>query len=135
MGIAMLLSGVPHIFIYIIQQGYKNFFKSSFFEFGLVAMCFGIVFMTGQLTIELICIMWGAFDIIRGAFELKDIIPEVKKSKLEIIELFAVIGDIVLGILLCAHMVHGIPLHLIYMGLSYFLIAVKKVLEIVLEKE
>ena len=135
LGWAMLLSGIPYLFIYIIEKGFKNFNKSSYFIFGLVSLCMGIVFMTGEISIELIWVIWGIFDIIRGAFELRDIIPETKENKLEILEMVAIIGDIVLGILLCAHLKHGIPVHLIYMGLSYFMISTKKILDIALFKE
>lgn len=135
LGVATLVSGGAHALIYLLEKGYQTHKKSTYLMLSLLAVCLGIIFIfTEDLTVGQICLIWGLFDIIRSSFELKEVIPEVKENKLQIIEVFISTGDIILGVLLCIHLEHGIQLHLFYFAAAYLLSAVNVLLKIIFEK-
>lgn len=135
LGIATLLSGGAHALIYLQERGFETHKKSVYLMLSLLAACLGIIFIfTESLAVPQICLIWGLFDIIRSSFELKEVIPEVKENKLQIIEVFISCGDIILGILLCIHLAHGIPLHLFYFSAAYLLSAVNIILKMIIKR-
>ena len=101
-GLLILLSSIVHVFLYFFYEGYKRNEKGFYLVLGLIGVALGIIFMCNQKAdIQTVCTVWGVFDIIRASVEIKESIPEIKKSKLEIIEIVISLGEIVLGILLC----------------------------------
>jgi len=131
LGILIILSSVPHILIYIINKK-----KTSYLIIGLVGTAFGILFLaTKDLFIDdQICMVWGCIDICRGTTEIVNIAPTVKKHKSELVEILISLGDIVVGVLLCIHMLGGIKLHLIYLGIAFLITAAKNVTELIIER-
>lgn len=129
MGLMVLLSSIVHILLYFLTEGYKRPEKGFFLVIGIIAFSLGIVFLTTKvMTIPEICLYWGILDIVRSSLEIKDVIPELKENKIEIVELVISFGDIVLGILLCVHLEEGIQLHLYYFGAAFILSAIKYIL-------
>lgn len=124
-GMLVLLSSIVHIVLYFLKDGLKNSSKSYFLVIGIVGLALGIIFMASdEVTIEQICFYWGILDIVRGALEIKGHLPEIKINKLVIVEILISLGDIILGILLCIHLKHGIELHLIYLGAAFIVSAI-----------
>lgn len=146
-GLLVVLSSIVHIFLYFINEGYKNKEKGFFLVIGIVAFSLGLIFMLSgieipgkeeevqALGIAEICLYWGILDIVRSSLEIKDIIPELKENKLNFLELAISIGDIVLGILLCIERGNGIALHLIYLGSAFILTAMKILVQIIIVKK
>ena len=124
LAILILLSSVPHIALYFIHPD-----RLSYLIIGFVGIAFGILFLsTGySFTDDQICMIWGCIDICRGLTEIVVVAPHVKKQKAELIEIALSLGDIVIGILLCIHMLGGIKLHLIYLSIAFFIGAAKNV--------
>lgn len=132
LAILIMLSSVPHIAIYIMHPERK-----SFLIIGLVGTAFGILILTNinMFTDDQICMIWGCIDICRGLTEIIIVAPHVKKNKLELIEIAVSTGDIVIGVLLCIHMLHGIRLHLIYLSIVFFISAIKNVYDFFMERK
>ena len=135
LGLLVLGGSLPHLLIYFITGGYKSTSKTCLLVVGIIGFALGFVFVYSEtMTLEEICLYWGILDIVRGAIEIGDTIPHVAHNKLELLEIGISIGDIVLGILLCIHLHHGIKLHLIYFGIAFILYAVKMIIEYAIEK-
>ena len=129
LGILMLLSSVPHFLIYFIHG------KLSYFIIGIVGTAFGTMSLASDIfEPEQICMVWGCLDICRGLTEIVSIAPTLKHHKSEIIEILISTGDIVVGVLLCIHLVHGLKLHLTYLAIAFLITAVKYIVEYVFEK-
>ena len=134
LGIIVVLTSLVHVALYFLKAGWKNPSKGFYLVIGIVGVGLGFVFMFSEhIDIINICIFWGILDMIRAALEIKDVIPELKEEKLEIIPLLVSIGDFILGILLCIHGEEGIAVHLIYLGSAFILTAVKFVVEMIIE--
>lgn len=124
LGVLMLLSSVPHFLIYFING------KLSYLVIGIVGIVFGTLCLTTeQFNPEQICMVWGCLDICRGLTEIVNIAPTLKHHKTEIVEILISTGDIVVGILLCIHLVHGLKLHLTYLSIAFLITAVKYIAE------
>ena len=134
-GLLIMLSSIVHILLYIVKQGYKYKEKGFFLVIGLIGLALGIIFLVNKKAdIYTICLYWGLLDIVRGSLEIKDIIPELKNNKLEIVELVISIGDIVLGILLCLRQESGLQVHVIYIGASFILTCIKLIVDEIIQK-
>ena len=90
---------------------------------GLICTALGFIFIFGELSLEVMCIIWGASEIINGAIEISFDVKEAHKSVLMLISVLISIGEIVFGTLLCIHLGHGILAHLIFMSVTSFLTA------------
>lgn len=133
LGYLVLAGSIPHLVIYFINGGYKSKAMTGILIIGIVGFALGFVFVFSEsMTIEMICLYWGILDICRGAIEIGETIPHVKHNKLEILEIGISTGDIILGVLLCIHLEHGIKLHLIYFGIAFILYALKIVVELLI---
>ena len=131
LGVLILLSSIPHLLIFVLQGGLKNERKYSFLFFSLIGIVIGLVtIFRSSISLDKVCVIWGCFDICRSAFEIADIIPEIKEHKwLELIELLISIGEIAIAILLIIDEFEGIRLHLIYFGVVFIVSAVKRILD------
>lgn len=131
LGTLILLSSVPHLLIYLIHRE-----RQSYLIIGLVGIVFGtIILSTNVFDPDIVCMVWGAIDICRGATEIITIAPHVKHNKFEFIEIAVSTGDIVIGILLCIHMSNGIVLHLIYLGIEFFISGTKNIADYFIGKK
>ena len=131
LGTLIILSSVPHLFLYVADRS-----RLSFLVIGLVGVAFGIVILTtGDLFNEdQVCLIWGCIDICRGTTEIINRAPHVKQHKGELFEIAISLGDIVIGVLLCIHMLHGIQLHLIYLGIAFVASALKNINDLLLDR-
>jgi len=121
-GIVSLIFGVIDIFIYIFKDGFNIKEHAYHIIIGIISICFGFIFIFNKtLTLENICFYWGVLDIISNSIEIKDCLPEIKKSKVALLTLITSIGGVVLGVLLCVHLEEGITLHMIYLGAAIIL--------------
>ena len=131
LGVLILLSSIPHLFIFVLQGGLKNNRKYPFLFFSIIGIGIGLVtiFRT-SISLDKVCVIWGCFDICRSSFEIADIIPEIKEHKwLELVELLLSTGEIVIAILLIIDEFEGIRLHLIYFGVVFLVSAAKRILD------
>ena len=131
LGTLILLSSVPHLLIYIIDRN-----KQTYLIIGLVGVVFGVTILaTDVFSPDVVCMVWGAIDICRGTTEIISVAPNVRKNKLELIEILVSIGDIVIGILLCVHMSGGIVLHLVYLGIEFVISGAKNIVDYFVERK
>lgn len=126
LGFLIMAGSIPHLLIYFVEGGLFSKTKTSILIIGIIGFALSFVFVfSDTMTIEEICLYWGILDICRGAIEIGETLPHCKHDKLEYIEIAISIGDIVLGILLCIHLAHGLKLHLIYFAIAFFMYALK----------
>lgn len=129
LGMLILIGCIPHFLLYCVDRSKKGYLLLG--TIGVAVALIAIIFKQFELTH--IFIMWGVLDVCRGATEIFDSLPKVKTRKLEIIELLVSTGDIIIGILLCIHLEEGLKLHLIYFGVSFILIGLKYIIEMLVE--
>lgn len=135
-GILVLISAVPHFFIFVKKGMFKSLLNIAFLTTAIISIVFGVVFMSvSKLTIDQCCLMWGILGIVQAIIELNSAGYEVKRNKFELIEIAVSTGDIVVGILLCIHLKNGIKMHIIYFGITFLLMATKQFLDMVLLNE
>lgn len=133
-GGVLIVTGLPHIFIYLVGGGYKKFIKQPYLIFSFVSIVLGIVIMIcDELLPEHIYIIWGVHDIIRSGYEIFDGIRELKESKLEIIEILAGLSDMILGFLLCFEQEQGVKVHIIIMGVGLIVVGVRYLIEFIVK--
>ena len=130
-GVLIILSSVPHILIYAINQERK-----TYLIIGLVGLAFGILFIASDLfTPDQVCMIWGCIDICRGITEIIAIAPTLRKNKANYLEVAISVGDIVIGILLCIHLAGGLRLHLIYLAIEFVVTGIKNLVELIIERK
>lgn len=122
----ILLGCAPHFLLFI-----SNYRRPIYLIIGLVPFVISIVAMaTNCFDVDQICVIWGAIDICRGITEIYDSAPKLRKNKMELIDIAVSLGDIVIGVLLCIHVSHGLKLHLIYFAIAFLIIAIKNIVEL-----
>ena len=130
LSVLIILGSVPHLLIYISDR-----LKLSYLIIGIVGIAFGVLFLTTDIfTDDQICMVWGVIDICRGLTEIVNVVPHIKENKLTFVEIAVSVGDIVIGVLLCIHMLGGIKLHLIYLGIAFLITAAKDVADYIVGK-
>ncbi len=135
-GGVLIVTGLPHLFIYLIGGGYKKFVKQPYLVFSFVSIILGIVIMIcDELLPEHVYLIWGIHDIIRSGYEIFDGIRELKESKLEIIEILAGLSDMILGISLCFKQENGVKVHIIIMGVGLIIVGVRYLIEFIVKSK
>ena len=102
--------------------------------FGIVPIAMGIIFMARNMNLEHICLIWGIFEIAKGAFEIQHLVVLVhEKDYVATVEIVLAIVEIIFGILLCIHTEEDIKIHLIVVGIVFILSAAKQIFATVME--
>ena len=122
----LMISSTSHFTIFVLGGGIKNPFKYPEILFYIACVAFSIVlFVTDAIPLGTICIIWGAFDIVRSAYHMLVSFLEFKHNKWEFIEICVDIVEIVFGILLIIEHEAGIMMHVIVMSSAYYVTAGK----------
>lgn len=133
----LLMSSIPHLIIFVLQDGLNNKKKIPYFVFAVTGIVLGIVGMyVKAIGLTTLCLIWGIFDICRSSFEIIDVIPEIKDKKwLEILEIVASVGEIVIAVFLIMDRVEGLNLHFYFLGSVFLLYFVKYIISIFIDKK
>ena len=101
----MLLYGVEEILFEVIFHG-KNFWKCEKTYLGLVELILGTTLFfypleaNAEEIVKMTCVIWAAWSIIREAFEIRELVVEIKSVILTIISGIESIAVIVLSVML-----------------------------------
>lgn len=101
----MLLYGVEEVLFEVIFHG-KNFWKCEKTYFGLVELILGTTLFffplegNAEEIIKMTCVIWAAWSIIREAFEIRELVVEIKSIALTIISGIESVAVIVLSVML-----------------------------------
>lgn len=101
----ILLYGVEEILFEVIFHG-KNFWKCEKTYLGLVELILGITLFffpleaTAEEVVKMTCVIWAAWSIIREAFEIRELVVEIKSIVLTIISGIESVAAIVLSVML-----------------------------------
>lgn len=101
----ILLYGVEEILFEVIFHG-KNFWKCEKTYLGLVELILGITLFffpleaTAEEVVKMTCVIWAAWSIIREAFEIRELVVEIKSVVLTIISGIESVAAIVLSVML-----------------------------------
>ena len=101
----MLLYGVEEILFEVLFHG-KNFWKCEKTYLGLVELILGTTLFfypleaEPEVVIKMTCVIWAAWSIIREAFEIRELVVEIKSVVLTIISGIESIAVIVLSVML-----------------------------------
>lgn len=132
-GLILVVGGIATICDYIGGHKIRHEFNFDL-VFGILNIVFGIMVMTVINQIEIICLVWGIIEILKGAFEIQDLVVILKhKNYLAFISLGCAILDIVFGTLLCIERYEDITIHLIVVGIVFIASAISQILETVIE--
>lgn len=123
--ILVILASIIHIILYFLNEGYKYKISAYYLVLGILGLSIGIAVAVCNLTFNLLCILWGVLDIVRGIAEIIFSIPNIKRTKLELIDIAVALAEIVLGILLCIHLYDGLHVHILVFGISLMLLSLK----------
>ena len=131
--ICLIVSGVAKIVDFI--GGHKINHNFNFdIAFGIISIAIGVVALAKHMELKDICLLWGIFEVVEGAFEIQHLIILVhEKEKIAIAEIVIVSIQIVFGTLLCIHTEEEIKLHLIIVGIIFILSAAVQVLKTINE--
>ena len=120
LGVIIITSSIVHLATFSIGGGFRNKNKIIDFTFFILAIIVSLVFFIfGQISIQIMCIIWGGFDILRNVAHLISSIIEVRENKLEIMEMVAAVMEIIFSILLIFEKDAGITVHLVVMASAY----------------
>lgn len=95
----MILYGIEETLFEIIYHGIY-FWKQGKTYLGFVEIIHGCVCVFAQLDLETTCVIWATWSIIREAFEIRELVTEVKSVMLTIISGLESLAVIVLSIML-----------------------------------
>lgn len=101
----MLLYGVEEVLFEVIFHS-KNFWKCEKTYLGLVELILGITLFffplegSAEEIIKMACVIWAAWSIIREAFEIRELVVEIKSVVLTIISGIESVAVIVLSVML-----------------------------------
>ena len=101
----MLLYGVEEVLFEVIFHG-KNFWKCEKTYLGLVELILGTTLfffpLEGEVeeVVKMTCVIWAAWSIIREAFEIRELVVEIKSVVLTIISGIESVAVIVLSVML-----------------------------------
>lgn len=131
--ICLIISGLAKICDYIGGHKINHTFNFDI-AFGIISIAIGIVALARQMELKYICLLWGIFEVVEGAFEIQHLIALVhQKEKIAIAEIVITSIQIVFGVLLCINTAEEIKLHLIIVGIVFVLSAIAQVLKTVNE--
>lgn len=129
----LIVSGAACICDFIGGHKIKHEFNFDI-AFGICSIALGIIFMAADIDLKTICLIWGIFEIIEGAFELQHLIVLLNhKDFIAIIEVVVAVLKVIFGILLCVHTEEDIKVHLIVVGVVFILSAIAQVLHTIIE--
>lgn len=136
MGLLLIVSSIPHLVIFVLQGGINNKKKIPYAIFSIIGIGLGIfAAFAKNVELDIICLVWGIFDICRSTFEIFDALPEVFEKKwLEIIEIVISVFEIVIAIFLIMDKYEGIKLHYLALGISFSVYFVKFLVEGLIKK-
>lgn len=126
----VLISSIPHIFIFFIRGGFKNSRVIPYFAFAIIGIGFGTctMFIT-DIRIDTICAFWGALDICRSIYELFDVVPRLKNREwLKATEIIVAFVEIIIGVLLIINRFDGILTHVKFMGFSFIVLLINEII-------
>ena len=101
----MLLYGVEEVLFEVIFHG-KNFWKCEKTYLGLVELILGTTLFffplegNAEEVVKMTCVIWAAWSIIREAFEIRELVVEIKSVVLTIISGIESVAVIVLSVML-----------------------------------
>ena len=101
----MLLYGVEEVLFEVVFHG-KNFWKCEKTYLGLVELILGTTLFFFPLeanpeeVVKMTCVIWAAWSIIREAFEIRELVVEIKSVVLTIVSGIESIAVIVLSVML-----------------------------------
>ena len=133
----LLMSSVPHLIIFELKGGFQKKKVIPYFVLSVVGIILGFVGMyVTAIGLPTLCLIWGIFDICRSSYEIYDVIPEIKEKKwIEITEIVASVGEIVIAILLILDRVEGLNLHFYFLGAVFLLYFAKYIVAHFIEKK
>lgn len=124
----LLMSSIPHLIIFFLKDGLKNKKKIPYLVFAAAGIILGFTGMySAAIGLSTLCLIWGVFDICRSSFEIIDVAPEIKNNWLEITEIVASTGEIIIAILLILDRVEGLKLHFCFLGAVFLLYFAKNI--------
>ena len=132
----MIFTALTHFATFFIGGGFKNKRKIIDFVFFCLTIVLSMIFYIFKIIpIEVMCIMWGAYDIIRNIAHIVSSSMEVRENKLEIIEMIAAVMEIIFSILLIFERAEGVTLHLIVMAIAYTIFGIKFSIDYAIEEK
>ena len=123
LGTILLITGGSRAVIYYINKGYK-YTRDITIISSLIMIGLGLVFLLSGRDMEMLCFGWGVMEIVLGCIEVYIDMLEVKETKVAWLELIVNIATIVFGALLCIKLSAGLTVHIIFIAVSLFLLAI-----------
>ena len=98
-GSLMLMYGIEEILFEIVFKD-KHFWHKDKIYLGFIEIVFGIVLLCSPLNVEVTCVIWATWSIVRESFEIKELVTEIKSWTLTIISGIESIAVIVFSVML-----------------------------------
>lgn len=133
-GSLMILYGIEETLFEIIYHG-LGFWRQEKVYLGFVEIVLGCVLLFAPLDLETTCVIWATWSIVREAFEIRELVTEVKSVLLTIISGLESLAVIVLSIMLILEPgEHHAMIHLYLLLVELFLTPFVPLMDEVLEK-
>ncbi|MCF0107475.1 MAG: DUF308 domain-containing protein [Bacilli bacterium] len=133
LAIMLIVQGFAKIVDFVASKKVR---KTMNFDmaFGIISEVMGVIFLVTNLSIENLCLIWGIYEIIEGAFEIQHIVIDLNaKEWVAVIELVIAIITIIFGVLLVLGKEEDIMAHLIALGVVLLLTAASEILGTIIE--
>lgn len=133
LNLLLIISGVASIVDFIGGHKIKHDFNFDI-AFGIISISIGVIQWARNADINSICLVWGIFEIVKGAFEIQHLIVELKEKEfIAIAHVVCAILEVIFGILLVIEMHEDIRVHLIVAGIVCLISATASILETIIE--
>lgn len=131
-GIVILLTSIPFLLCFLkeIKDKFPRYLFPILFVITIVV---GFLCIFTEIDIGIILVLWGAVEIIRGAYEINHAFNVAESISLKIAETIVGVLEIVFAILLMFKQLGGIPGHLICIGITCIILGGQQLLSLIAE--
>lgn len=126
-GLFLLLDAVPCLLSFTRKNVRALFSKIFVLIIGVImAITASISIIFKEIDLNIILIIWGITDIVHGAYEILEALLDIKHKEYEgLFNLPSALVEGIFGVLLLIHLMHGIKVHFIAIGINYIYTVLK----------
>lgn len=132
-GIVILLTSIPFIlgFVKEFKEKLPRYLFSILF---ISTIVIGVLCIVSDIDIEIILVLWGIIEIIRGSYEISHALNVPCSISLKVAEIVVGALEIVFAVLLMIKQMGGIPGHLICIGITCLILGGQQLLSLIADK-
>ncbi len=120
LGAVLILMSLASFIFYFVMKEYTNSSNYRLIKC-IIIFAIGLLISASPRSPIFVCVIWGAFSILKSAFEFHDIVQAFHHKEYQIVRLFLAIIEFVLGIILLLELTDALGHHIMFLGISFII--------------